>query len=124
MILINNIIPIIIIITIQGHYCPGDGSKKACPAGRYGNQQLLTTSDCSGSCEAGFYCPEGSVSSNEELCGQGLTPEEAVKRYCPEVCVCVCICLSVYIYVCVCMRACLCFTYLYEFLLIIFSLSY
>jgi hypothetical protein len=32
-----------------------------CPPGRYGNENGLTLSTCSGSCPAGYYCPSGTV---------------------------------------------------------------
>lgn len=39
-----------------GTYCI-EGKRYSCPAGRYGNQSELTTSDCSAACPVGFYCP-------------------------------------------------------------------
>jgi hypothetical protein len=48
-----------------------------CPAGRYGNREGLTSSSCSGVCEAGYYCPLGSTSSKQHVCGGS-------GYYCPE----------------------------------------
>ena len=42
-----------------GNYCPGNGSLYACPPGRYGGEQGLSSSMCSGSCNDGsreFVC--------------------------------------------------------------------
>jgi hypothetical protein len=46
----------------SGSYCV-DGMLIACPAGRYGCSERLSSSDCNGWCTAGFYCPTGSSSS-------------------------------------------------------------
>ena len=58
-----------------GHYCTG-GVKYECPAGSYGSSEGLTSSECSGLCEAGYYCPAGSTSSTANDCG-------SVDKYCP-----------------------------------------
>ena len=42
-----------------GNYCPGNGSMYACPPGRYGGEQGLSSSMCSSSCNDGsreFVC--------------------------------------------------------------------
>ena len=39
------------------------------PLGRYGSTPGLTSSDCSGLCEAGYFCPYGSTSSRQYPCG-------------------------------------------------------
>jgi hypothetical protein len=57
-------------------YCPGDGVWYECPAGRFGNVSGLVSSDCSGECAAGYYCPVGSSQSDEHPCG-------GVSVYCP-----------------------------------------
>ena len=48
-----------------GHYCSGDGVKRPCPAGRYGQPVVglagLSSAECSGLCHRGFWCPEGST---------------------------------------------------------------
>ena len=59
-----------------GSYCI-DGIKYACPAGRYGNVQGEVDPLCSGVCEEGFYCPEGSTRPTQIECGD-------VDVYCPE----------------------------------------
>ena len=51
-----------------GFYCVG-GLRLPCPAGTYGASVGLTTSKCSGLCEAGYFCPEGSSSPSENECG-------------------------------------------------------
>ena len=55
----------------KGYYCPGDGSRYQCPAGKYGNTKGLTSSACSGQCSAGYYCAAGSTSSTAAACGTG-----------------------------------------------------
>jgi MinD superfamily P-loop ATPase len=40
-------------------------------------QLLQNQSQCSGPCDPGFYCPEGSVSPTEKLCGD-------TDKYCPR----------------------------------------
>ena len=44
-----------------GHYCV-NGEQYPCPMGRYGDVLGLQTDLCSDDCEAGTYCPEGTVS--------------------------------------------------------------
>jgi len=53
-----------------GAYC-SEGVIYDCPAGRYGITTRLESSDCSGPCQAGFYCPSGSVTRNELPCPKG-----------------------------------------------------
>jgi hypothetical protein len=57
-----------------GHYCQG-GLRQACPSGSYGNERGETRSDCSGACDAGFFCGEGSTSPSQNACG-------SVDKYC------------------------------------------
>ena len=52
----------------KGHYCEG-GRKIRCPAGRYGATMKLSNISCSGECDAGYYCPPGSISKQEKICG-------------------------------------------------------
>ncbi len=52
-------------------------SCRYCPPGRYGARSGLRDAFCSGSCEAGYYCPEGSTSATQNPCG-------SVDVYCPE----------------------------------------
>ena len=42
-----------------------------CPPGRYGDRSNLTTSDCSGACAAGYYCPAGSTQRQQIACPAG-----------------------------------------------------
>ena len=63
------------VICPAGSYCSG-GEKTLCPAGHFGETTGLSTADCSGSCPAGYYCPEGSVSGTTNKCG-------SVDKYCP-----------------------------------------
>lgn len=49
-----------------GTYCV-NGTVYDCPAGRYGNSLGLSSPLCSGVCRAGFYCPVGSVRSNQVM---------------------------------------------------------
>ena len=52
------------IVIHAGHYCP-DGSTTAtqfpCPIGKYGDQEGLTNSDCSGLCKTNNYCGRGTI---------------------------------------------------------------
>jgi hypothetical protein len=47
-----------------GHYCD-QGQVIECPPGRYGAVQGMSSSDCSGPCAAGYYCPSASVSATQ-----------------------------------------------------------
>lgn len=47
-----------------GHFCV-QGIRFPCPGGRFGASARETRSECQGECSAGWYCPEGSVSSNQ-----------------------------------------------------------
>mmetsp|Transcript_3555 Transcript_3555/g.5536 ORF Transcript_3555/g.5536 Transcript_3555/m.5536 type:complete len:1103 (+) Transcript_3555:128-3436(+) len=59
-----------------GHYCLADGVRRVCPAGRYGSSIGLSSPECSGVCEQGYYCPEASTSPRQYQCG-------ADSVYCP-----------------------------------------
>lgn len=63
-----------------GFWCSG-GVRTPCPIGRYGSTSGLTVGTCTGECDAGFYCPAGSASSQQEECGQGDFP---ASMYCPQ----------------------------------------
>jgi hypothetical protein len=52
-----------------GSYCLPDGVRRECPAGRYGSTPGLNTVGCTGACAAGYYCPTGSTSSTQHVCG-------------------------------------------------------
>ena len=54
----------------MGAYCI-DGMIHDCPAGRYGRAQRLDSSDCSGPCQKGYYCPKGSISRTQNPCPIG-----------------------------------------------------
>jgi len=59
-----------------GTYCT-DGVRHRCPGGRYGDVFGLNTSDCSGLCLPGYYCPLQSHIKTQNECG-------GVHVYCPE----------------------------------------
>ena len=61
-----------------GSYCLG-GVARPCPSGTFGNASLLTSSDCSGQCSAGYYCLPGSTSSTAAACST------SAGFYCPAV---------------------------------------
>jgi len=53
-----------------GWYCEaGLGVRQPCPAGKYGSLSGLSTSECSGDCQEGFYCPTNSSDSQQFKCG-------------------------------------------------------
>ena len=52
-----------------GFYCTLEHKRVPCPAGTFGATEGLNTEECSGLCAAGFFCPEGSTSSTQQLCG-------------------------------------------------------
>lgn len=52
-----------------GMYCPGDGKRYFCSAGRYGDSYNISDPLCSGECSAGYYCNEGSTSQWQFKCG-------------------------------------------------------
>lgn len=43
-----------------GSYCI-NGVRSLCPVGRYGDEDMLASVDCSGQCSAGFHCPAGTA---------------------------------------------------------------
>lgn len=60
----------------EGHYCI-NGTKYICPKGSYGLTRGLSSSNCSGLCSKGYYCPEdGSIYNETEECG-------SADVYCP-----------------------------------------
>ncbi|CAN0204338.1 unnamed protein product, partial [Discosporangium mesarthrocarpum] len=46
-----------------------EGLLFSCAPGRYGATPGLSTPRCSGECQQGFFCPSGSVSQRERVCG-------------------------------------------------------
>ena len=55
----------------------GSTSSIPCPAGRFGSVSGLNSTLCSGPCSPGYFCPEGSIQSNQYPCGN-------YSFYCPE----------------------------------------
>ena len=53
-----------------GSYCT-EGIMRDCPAGTFGITERLHTPACSGLCQKGHYCPEGSISRTEIPCPLG-----------------------------------------------------
>jgi hypothetical protein len=58
-----------------GHYCV-NGIKYMCKAGFYGGEYGHINETCSGLCNPGYFCPMGSLFSDEVMCGDA-------SRYCP-----------------------------------------
>ena len=56
-----------------GHFAVG-GRLYQCPAGRYGNRSLESNPLCEGPCEAGHFCPPGSVNASAYRCGEAYQP--------------------------------------------------
>ncbi len=52
----------------KGYYFANKALAK-CPGGTYGDIVGLTDPSCSGPCAKGWYCPEGSTSSKQKVCG-------------------------------------------------------
>lgn len=53
-----------------GYYTtPGSTKPIICAAGRYGSSYGLSNAECSGLCERGYFCPEGSTSKQQFPCG-------------------------------------------------------
>ena len=53
-----------------GHYCV-DGVSRKCPVGTFGNTTGLSTKNCSGCCQDGYTCPEGSTLATQVPCEAG-----------------------------------------------------
>jgi hypothetical protein len=51
-----------------GFFCE-DGVRTPCPSGFYGDAVKLLNSSCSGYCDAGYYCPLGSIERTSNQCG-------------------------------------------------------
>lgn len=72
-----------------GHYC-ADGRRSPCPPGTFGNSFGLSSSQCSGLCAPGFYCPLASTISTAVPCGSSTVfcpagsalPTPATTGYC------------------------------------------
>ena len=60
-----------------GYYCPGDGLRYQCPAGRYAASSGLIDSECDGECKSGYFCKPGSTSPLQSPCGNATV-------YCPK----------------------------------------
>jgi len=61
----------------KGNYCPGDGKRYDCPAGRYADEEGTTSSTCKDNCQRGYYCEPGSPSARQYPCGSS-------NAYCPR----------------------------------------
>ena len=59
-----------------GNYCE-NGAKLPCPAGSFGDQIGLNSSQCSGPCPPGFFCPTGTANRESHFCG-------SADLYCPS----------------------------------------
>ena len=54
-----------------------------CPSGRYGSEPALTTKNCSGPCEKGYECPDGSTAPQTSMCPPGYFCAGGPKQPCP-----------------------------------------
>jgi hypothetical protein len=69
-------------LTIHTHPSISTSARcKQCPPGRYGAVEGLETSDCSGMCEEGFWCPSGSVTPYAQACATPTTHCPRGTRY-------------------------------------------
>eukprot|EP01138_Halocafeteria_seosinensis_P015076 gb/GECG01015389.1/.p1 GENE.gb/GECG01015389.1/~~gb/GECG01015389.1/.p1 ORF type:complete len:738 (+),score=39.06 gb/GECG01015389.1/:1-2214(+) len=65
-----------------GHYCQNSEIFN-CPEGYYGGERGLTVETCSGPCDDGYYCPEGSKSRRQNECAPSDAPnDERTLYYC------------------------------------------
>ena len=60
----------------KGAFCPGDGKRYLCPAGRFADEEGAYSAMCLGPCAPGYFCPPGSASAKQEPCGGSAV-------YCP-----------------------------------------
>jgi hypothetical protein len=60
-----------------GRFCLG-GVAYSCPLGRFGAVPALVSDNCTGVCDAGYYCGPASVSARQEPCG-------GAGVFCPQV---------------------------------------
>ncbi|KAF4127591.1 hypothetical protein GN958_ATG23220 [Phytophthora infestans] len=63
-----------------GSFCsPNEapGGSRLCPGGTFGNVTGLASATCSGQCNAGHFCPRGSISATQLSCG-------SVDTFCPS----------------------------------------
>jgi hypothetical protein len=69
-----------------GYFCPGDGSKQLCPAGRY-SAFGSSTSSCDGLSDPGYYTLAGSTSSTQNICPPGrFGTKGSSSAYCTGAC--------------------------------------
>ncbi|KAE9046246.1 hypothetical protein PR003_g1884 [Phytophthora rubi] len=71
------------IVCPTGSYCIG-GVQYFCPERTYGNTTGLASKACSGKCQNGFLCPQGSTSATQSPCPAGNYCIRGVKFLCPE----------------------------------------
>ena len=58
----------------EGHFCPtNSASPFRCKNGTYGAFFGVFDPDCSGRCDPGFFCPEGSTDAQQTLCQEGTS---------------------------------------------------
>ncbi len=67
----------------SGSYCVG-GMRSPCEAGTFGCADRLSIPTCNGPCTAGFFCPAGSVSSQQSACGGSASAPDAASYFCPQ----------------------------------------
>ncbi|GMF34147.1 unnamed protein product [Phytophthora fragariaefolia] len=67
------------IVCPKGSYCIG-GVPYLCPEGTYGGTTGLASKLCSGKCQDGYVCPEGSTSLKQSPCPAGLYSQNG--KYC------------------------------------------
>ncbi|GBG23803.1 Hypothetical Protein FCC1311_000232 [Hondaea fermentalgiana] len=60
----------------RGFYCT-QGVRTPCPGGTFGETRGLSDAACSGNCTAGYFCPDGSISPEQEPC-------VGAADYCPD----------------------------------------
>ncbi len=65
-----NIILKFYVVYTRGYFC-SNGVRSPCPPGRYGNIRGLTSLQCSGLCDPGHYCLEGSYDPKQYRCPRG-----------------------------------------------------
>lgn len=70
-----------VLLCERGSFCTG-GAMFPCAAGRYGTKVGETNPECTGECQAGFFCPPGSTTATQAPCE--VADDDRRGTYCPK----------------------------------------